>query len=124
MGLQHPWLPFNLAAHVLLGFRASVVNELHPLITPVGVVVHLTALMLWAVLFGVLVGPRRLVVTAAAAGAFAAIVFALNTRIFPVALRPGYESVLSLGQMLFLHFVLAVTLALGIRIAFSRRTVT
>lgn len=124
MGLQHPWLPFNLAAHVLLGVAGSAVNELHPRITPVGIFVHLTALMIWALLFALLIGRRRLVTTMAAAAAFSAIVFALNTRLFPVGLRPGYESVLTAGQMVFLHFLLAVMLVLGIRLAFSSRVVT
>lgn len=119
MGLHHPWLPFNLAAHVLLGTRSIAVNGLHPLVTPVGVLVHAAAICIWAILFMVFVGPRRLRVLIPAALAFATIVFVLNTRLFPIALRPGYESVLTPAQMLFMHFTLAAALVVGTRIAFS-----
>lgn len=118
MGLSRPWLPFNLAAHVVLGGRASLVTGVHPLVTPVGVLVHVAAIMIWGILFAGLVGWRGWRVTASAAAIFGATVFLLNTRLFPVALRPGYESVLSGTQMLFLHVTLVVMLVIGTRIAF------
>ena len=121
MGFQRPWLPFNLAAHVFLGSRASLVNGPHALVTPVGLVVHVLAIMIWAVVFVTLVRSRRALIVVPAAIVFAAVVFLLNTRLFPVALRPGYESVLTFGQMLFMHFALAVSLVIGTRLAFSHR---
>lgn len=121
MGLQRPWLPFNLAAHVVLGSRASLVDGPHTLVTTVGLLVHVVAIMIWALMFVMVVRSRRALIVVPAAIAFAALVFLLNTRLFPVALRPGYESVLTFGQMLFMHFTLAVSLVIGTRLAFSQR---
>lgn len=121
MGLHRPSLPFNLAAHVLLGGRASLVDGVHGLVTPVGILVHILAIVTWSVLFTMTVGRRDWRVAVPAAVLFGGVVFLLNTRLFPVSLRPGYESVLSLAQMVFLHVTLAATLLLGTRIAFSQR---
>jgi hypothetical protein len=121
MGLNRPWLPFNLAAHVLLGGRAAVVAGPHAMVTPIGVLVHIGAILIWGILFVAIVGRRRWAVMLPAAVLFALTVFLLNTRIFPISLRPGYESVLSDAQMMFLHFALGVTLVVGTRLAFSPR---
>ena len=120
MGLDRPWLPFNLAAHVLLGGRASLVDGVHPFITPVGVLVHVGAILIWGTVFAAMVGGRRWRVILPAAALFGTVVFLLNTRLFPPSLRPGYESVLTDAQMIFLHVALAATLVVGTRLAFSR----
>ena len=121
MGLDKPSLPFTLASHVLLGERASAPGTLQPLLTAAGVLVHVGAIVIWGLLYAWLAAGRPWRVAIPIAVLFGAVVFLLNTRIFPKALRPGYESVLSDAHMIFLHVALALTLAVGTRLAFSRR---
>lgn len=121
MGLDSPWLPFALASHVVLGARVSDPTGIHPLVTLVGVGVHILAILIWGVLYSWLAGGRGWRIAIPVALLFGAVVFLLNTRVFPKALRPGYESVLSDAQMIFLHVALALTLVIGTRLAFSRR---
>ena len=121
MGLDRPWLPFNLASHILLGGRALFAVDMHPLVTPLGVAVHVTAILIWGVMYAWLAAGRPWRVSIPLAFLFGALVFLLNTRIFPSGLRPGYESVLSDAQMIFLHLALATALLIGTRFAFLRR---
>lgn len=119
MGQRHPFLAFNIAAHVVFRGQAFLVPGLHPLITPVGILVHLVAVVLWSTLFATVVGHRRTLIVTAAASVLAVGLFALNTRVLPPSLRPGYETILSNGQLLFLYLTLAVSLVVGTRLAKS-----
>jgi hypothetical protein len=89
MGLHSPALPFNLAAHVILGDRATVTSGVSPLVTLSGIAVHVTAIAIWGLLYSWLAGGRPWRVAIPTALLFGAVVFLLNTRIFPEALRPG-----------------------------------
>jgi hypothetical protein len=124
MGQRHPFLAFNMAAQVVI--RASVAGSEpvagpHPLLTPVGIIVHLVAVILWSTLFAVVAGHRRAVIAWAAAASTAIVLFALNTRVLPPSFRPGYEIILTNGQLFFLYFTLAVSLVVGTRLAHSAR---
>lgn len=121
MGQRHPFLAFNIAAHVVFRGQALLVPGPHPLITPVGILVHLAAVVFWSTLFAIITGRRRVLIASAAASALAVVLFALNTRVLPPSLRPGYETILSNGQLLFLYFTLAVSLVVGTRLAQSAR---
>lgn len=124
MGQRHPFLAFNIAAHVV--FRSpvtgsSLVEGPHPLLTPVGIVVHLLAVIFWSTLFTIVAGHRRTAIAWVAAAVTAIVLFALNTRVLPPSLRPGYETILTNGQLFFLYLTLAVSLVVGTRLAHSAR---
>lgn len=121
MGQRHPFLAFNIAAHVLLSEQARAVSRMHPLFTPVGILVHAGAVVLWSILLAIVVTGRRPAIVATVTIAFVSLLFALNTRVLPTALRPGYETVLSQGQLFFLYFTLAASLLIGTRLAQSAR---
>ena len=121
MGQRRPFLAFNVAAHGIFGEQARMVTVAHPLITPAGIVVHLVAVVACSVLFAILAHRRRMLVVAIAAAAMVAVLFALNTRVLPTSMRPGYEIILSQGQLFFLYLTLAIALVVGTRLAQSAR---
>ena len=121
MGQRHPFLAFNIAAHVLLSDQTRSVSRVHPLFTPVGILVHAAAVVVWSILLALIVGGRRPAAVVVATIAFVSMLFAVNTRVLPSALRPGYETVLSQGQLFFLYFTLAASLLIGTRLAQSAR---
>ena len=121
MGQRRPFLAFNVAAHGLLGEQARLVTVAHPLITPTGILVHALVVVFCAVLFSVFAAGRRTMIVAAIAVALVTVLFALNTRVLPVAFRSGYETILSKGQLFFLYLTLATALVVGTRLAQSAR---
>lgn len=121
MGQRHPFLAFNIASHVLLSDQARSVSRAHPLFTPVGIIVHAGAVILWSILLAMLIAGRRRAIAVVVTIAFVSVLFALNTRVLPTALRPGYETVLSQGQLFFLYLTLATSLLVGTRLAQSAR---
>ena len=121
MGHRRPFLAFNALAHGFFGERARLVTVAHPLITPTGILVHLLAVVVCAVVFAILTDRRRMVVVAIIAVALVAVLFALSTRVLPPSFRPGYETILSKGQLFFLYATLAFALVVGTRLAQSAR---
>ena len=121
MGYRRPFLAFNVAAQGVFGERARLISGAHPVITPAGILVHVVSALLWAVVFSVLTSDRRMRTVAMLAAAFTAVLFALNTRVLPISLRWGYDSILSKGQLFFLYLTLAIALVVGTRLAQSAR---
>jgi hypothetical protein len=121
MGQRRPFLAFNVAAHGLFGERARLVTTAHPLITPTGIVLHTLVVMACAIAVTLLAGGRRTLVVGLVAAALVSVLFALNTRVLPSAFRPGYETILSEGQLFFLYLTLASALVVGTRLAHSAR---
>jgi hypothetical protein len=123
MGQRHPFLAFNIAAHVVFGAPAtgSPVASPHALLTPVGIFIHLVAVIFWSTLFTFIAGHRRAAMVWSGAVVTAIVLFALNTRVLPSSFRPGYEIILTNGQLFFLYLMLAVSLVVGTRLANSAR---
>ena len=121
MGQRRPFLAFNIAAHGFFGEQARQVTAAHPLITPTGILVHLLAVVACAVCFAMVAHGRRMLVAAVAAAALVTVLFALNTRVLPTSLRPGYETILSNSQLFFFYLTLAIALVIGTRLAQSAR---
>lgn len=121
MGQRRPFLAFNIAAHGFFGEQARLVTVAHPLITPTGILVHVLTVVACAVLFAMVAHARRMLVTSVAAAAIVTVLFALNTRVLPTSFRPGYETILSKGQLFFLYLTLAIALVVGTRLAQSAR---
>lgn len=110
--------PFGLlndAAHILLGERARIVETAHVQITSLAMLVHVVSLLLWGVLFALLAGSARGWRLAITAALFAGAILAIDTLLLPPALRPGFETAMTLPELALLYAVMAGALALGVR---------
>lgn len=125
VGQGRPLQTLNLLAQPLLGTRAVADAGAHPLVTSVGVLAHIAGSVIWSTLFVLLAAAARLRGwwrQGALAAGMAALLFALNHRVLPLGWRPGFDAILSGGQLLTLHIVLAAALVLGMRLALLRRS--
>jgi len=107
-----PLQPLNTIAHVLLGSRAFYVREAHPLVTPVGIGVHVLSLILWGVLFSVAAGRRRGAWLWVGAVLFAVAVAAIDFLLLPARLSPGFETVLARGEIIVVYALMAATMGM------------
>lgn len=105
----------NDAAHIIVGSRARVVDSASAQVTALAMLVHLTSLLLWGVLFALLAGAARGWRLAIAAMLFAGAALALDVLLLPPALRPGFEAAMSSGELVLLYAVMAAALAIGVR---------
>ena len=108
-----PLQPLNTIAHVLLGSRAFYVREAHPLVTPVGIGVHVLSLILWGVLFSVAAGRRRGAWLWVGAVLFAVAVAAIDFLLLPARLSPGFETVLARGEIIVVYALMAATMGMA-----------
>ncbi len=107
-----PVQPLNTIAHVLVGSRAFYVREAHPLVTPVGILVHALSLILWGMLFSLAVGRRRGAWLWVGAVLFAVAVAAIDFLVLPARLSPGFEAVVTRGEIIVIYALMAA--AMGI----------
>lgn len=110
--------PFGLlndAAHILLGERARIVETAHAQITSLAMLVHVVSLLIWGVLFALLAGSARGWRLALTAALFASAILAIDTLLLPPALRPGFETAMTLPELVLLYAVMAGALAFGVR---------
>ena len=107
-----PLQPLNTIAHVLLGSRAFYVREAHPLVTPVGIFVHTLSLILWGMLFSLAAGRRRGTWLWVGAVLFAVAVAAIDFLVLPARLSPGFEAVLTRGEIIVVYALMAAAIAL------------
>lgn len=110
-----PLQPLNTIAHVLLGSRAFYVREAHPLVTPLGLGVHVLSLILWGVLFSEAVGRRRGAWLWAGAVLFAVAVAAVDFLLLPARLSPGFETVITRGEIIVVYALMAATMGMAAR---------
>lgn len=108
-----PLRPLNTIAHVLLGSRAFYVGEAHPLVTPVGIGVHVLSLILWGALFSVAAGRRRGAWLWVGAVLFAVAVAAIDFLLLPARLSPGFETVLTRGEIIVVYALMAATMGMA-----------
>ncbi|HEU4566300.1 MAG TPA: hypothetical protein VFS05_16675 [Gemmatimonadaceae bacterium] len=108
------WRPINTIAHLVIGYRAEITDGFDPLVTLLGLGVHVASLVAWGVLFSLLAARLRGVRLLLAALLFAAGAFALDHLLLPVRLKPGFELVLSWPELVALYAVLALALAAGL----------
>ena len=107
-----PVQPLNTIAHVLAGSRAFYVREAHPVVTPVGLLVHVLSLIIWGALFSLAIGQRRGVGLWVGAVLFAMAVAAVDFLALPARLSPGFETVLTRGEIIVVYAVMAAAMAL------------
>jgi hypothetical protein len=120
-GLQQgtPARPFNAIAGLLLGDRAGGIWGFHPVVTVTGLLVHVALTLGWGLLFARLArGMRGLrLVAAALVAAIAAL--ALDALLAGRILGVDVSGALAPAQVVALHLVLGVALAVGMRLATS-----
>lgn len=108
-----PLQPLNTVAHVLLGSRAFYVRETHLLVTSAGVLVHALSLAVWGTLFWLGAGRLGSGLRWVAAVAFTAAVAAFDFLILPPRFSPGFETVLTRGEVIIVYAVMAAALGVA-----------
>jgi hypothetical protein len=109
-----PLLPINAVAHLLLGSRAFLFDGFDPLVTSLGVILHIVSVILWAVIFALLTTRLPTFAIWLTATLFTAAVYLADVHILPDRLRPGFERVLTTTELLSAYLLLALSLALGV----------
>lgn len=113
-----PFRGFNAMASLVLGDQATGVWGWMGTVTPAGMVVHVAIMMGWGVLFTFLAARLRGWQLAAAAAGVASGAWIVTRAVVLHRVGPGVAAVLGPGQLIGLHLVLGVALALGMRFAF------
>jgi hypothetical protein len=114
-----PARPFNAVAILLLGDRAVGIWGFDGTVTMTGVLLHLLVVTGWSILFAALAGSLRGLRLLGAAVLVAAVAFGVDAWLFSRMLGAGIGDVLAPGQRVALYLVLAVSLAMGMRLAHS-----
>lgn len=104
----------NDAAHIFIGERARLVESPHLLVTSLAMLVHLGSLLLWGVLFTLAAASLRGWRLALAAIAFAGAMLAADVLLLPESLRPGFETAMTLPELILLYAIVAASLAVGV----------
>lgn len=108
-----PVQPLNAIAHVIVGSRAFYVQSAHLLVTTVAVLVHLVAMALCGVAFAwAFAGWRGARLWVATIG-FAGLVALIDFVILPDRFSPGFESVLTRGEVVVVYGLMALAFALA-----------
>ena len=105
----------NDAAHVLIGERARLEESGHLAITTIAMLVHVTFVVIWGVLFALVAGSLRGWRLALASAGFTAAVVAIDLWLLPASMRPGFETDMSAAELVLLYAILAAAMAFGLR---------
>jgi hypothetical protein len=112
--------PLNAIAHVFFGTRALLMQGFDWMVTPSALLLHLVALATWGVVFALLAGRLRGLRLVAAAIAYALLLWLVNRLILPSVLSVGLAQLLSPWEIGVFYLVLALALALGVRMGARR----
>ena len=112
-----PSRPFNATARLLLGDRAEGVWGFVPSVTMTGVALHVTAMLVWGLIYVRVSRGHRGVARVAIAVAVAAAALLVDLLVVERALHAGVSGVLTPLQVAAVHVVLAASLAVGMRLA-------
>jgi hypothetical protein len=120
-GIQQgtPARPFNVLAALLLGDRAGGIWGFHPVVTVIGVFVHVAVSLGWGLLFARLAGGLRGLRLAGAVLVVTIAALAVDVFVVGRLLGVNVSDVLAPAQVIALHGVLGVTLGVGMRLATS-----
>ena len=120
-GLQQgmPARPFNAVASLLLGDRARGIWGFHPVVTVVGLVAQGALAFVWALLFARLAGGMRGRRLAGLAIIVATVALAVDVFLASRVATHGAFDMLAPAQVIAVHLVLGVALAVGMRLATS-----
>ena len=114
---------FRALGRMLLGVSASEAPRAQSLALVTGIVIHAATVTLWGVLFAVIAARLRGVGLFVAAAVFSLVAYAVSSGILPPLLRLGYGAKAFPPQLALLYSVLALALAMGMRLAQSRRKI-
>jgi hypothetical protein len=109
------WAPLAAIAHMIAGPRATSAAPTPGLILA-GVMIHAISLLVWGILFALLVGRLRGWLLLLASLCFTGLACVVDYVIVPVRLRPGFELVVTRGELAVVYVVLALGLALGLAV--------
>ena len=108
-----PLQPLNTIAHVVLGTRAFYVHDAHPLVTSVGIFVHILSMVAWGTLFSIGVKRSRGIRVWVGALVLTAVAAALDFVLLPPRFSPGFETVLTRGEVIIVYAVMAASLGMA-----------
>ena len=115
-----PGEAFRALGRVLLGVATNEGPRAQHLALLAGLLLHAATLVAWGVLFALIAGRLRGAALIAAAAVFSLVAYALSSGILPPLLRLGYGAKAFPPQLVLLYSVLALALAVGMRLAQSR----
>ena len=120
-GIQQgmPARPFNAVASLLLGDRAHGIWGFHLVVTTVGVLTLATLALGWGLLFARVAGGLRGLRLVAAALIAAGVALATDVLVASWIDGANVSDVLVPAQLIALHFVFGIALAVGMRLATS-----
>jgi len=113
--------PFATSGRMLLGVAAGDERLAQLAALSAGVALHVALVVAWAMLFALLAGALRGVRLLLAAALFAFAVYGASRVALPALLRLGHGVRAFPPQVAVLYGVLAIGLAIGMRLAFSSR---
>jgi hypothetical protein len=108
-----PLQPLNTVAHLLIGSRAFYVTGAQPVVTSAGILVHIVSIVAWGVLFSLAIGRMRGARVWAAALVFAGIVALIDFALLPARFAPGFETLLTRGELIVVYGVMAGAMAVA-----------
>jgi hypothetical protein len=112
---REPLRMLNAVAHMVIGTRAYYTVGFDALATPLALALHALSVVLWGVLFAALAGRLRGARLAAAAALLAAAAFLIDYHLVPERFRPGFETLLTTGELAALYAALGASLVAGLR---------
>lgn len=112
--------PLNSIAHPFFGTRALLMQGFSWTVTPAALLLHLVALVVWGAVFALLAGRLRGLRLLAAAIAYSFLVWLVNQVVLPSVFSEGLSQSLSPWELGVFYLVLALALALGVRIGAGR----
>jgi hypothetical protein len=114
--------PLNSIAHRFFGTRALLMQGFDWAITPAALLLHLAVLVVLGVIFAVITARLRGLRLVGAAIAYALVIWLVNRLMLPTVLSAGLAQLLSPWEMGVFYLVMALALALGVRLGLGRAT--
>ena len=112
--------PLNSIAHPFFGTRALIMQGFDWAITPLALLLHLVVLVALGVIFAIFAARLRGVRLFGAALAYALVIWLVNRLMLPTVLSAGLAQLLSSWEMAVYYLVMALALALGVRLGIGR----
>lgn len=114
--------PLNSIAHPFFGTRALLMQGFDWVVTPAALLLHLAVLVIAGVIFALFAARLRGVRLFGAAVAYALLIWLVNRLTLPTVLSTGLARLLSPWEQALFYLVLAVALALGVKLGVGRST--
>ncbi len=112
--------PLNAVAHMYAGSRAYLITGFQPGITLGAIAIHLVSVVIWGLVLAYAAAGLRTAHQTMVAAGVAAMAYLLDRFVAPNGLRPGFEELLSSGEVIFVYVVLGLSMAAGLWV--MRRT--